>query len=97
MKSYRIKSKLRFTIFMLIVLLFVMTLLGAAAPRNTVNTSKVTYRTVEIAAGDTLWSLAEKYAPSARQVRKYVYEIKDVNGLETSDLYVGQLILVPIA
>ena len=82
---------------MLIVLVAVMTLLGAAAPRTTVNTSKVTFQAVEVEYGDTLWSIAEKYAPSARQIRKFVYEIKDVNGMETSDLSEGQIILVPLA
>ena len=97
MKKYRIRSKFRFTVFMLIMLLAVMTLLGAAAPRTTVNTSKVTYRAVEINDGDTLWEVAEKYAPDAKEIRRFVYEIRNVNSLDTPDLSVGQYILVPIA
>ncbi|MBQ1407593.1 MAG: LysM peptidoglycan-binding domain-containing protein [Eubacterium sp.] len=96
MKRYRIKSKVRFTVFMLIVMFVIMTLLGAALPGLAVDASKVTYKTVEVEYGDTLWAIAGKYKPDGRDVRSFVYEIKDINGLDDSGIYAGQKLLVPV-
>ena len=97
MKRYRITSKVRFTIFIIAVVFVIMTLLGAAMPGPAANAAKVTYRTVEVDYGDTLWAIAKKHAPEGSSIRKFIYEIRDVNGLETSEIYAGQTILVPAA
>ena len=46
--------------------------------------------------GDTLWSIAETYAPNSMDLREYVYLLKEHNDGITDILYVGQEINIPL-
>jgi Tfp pilus assembly protein FimV len=48
-------------------------------------------------AGDTLWSIASDATDAGGDVRSVVSEIRDLNGLATSDITVGDVLLVPAA
>lgn len=48
--------------------------------------------TILVAPNDTLYDIAEEYKPSWMDTREYVYEIKVLNGMTTSDIYVGDTI-----
>lgn len=54
--------------------------------------SPVEYETIIVAEGDTLWSIANSLGGN---VRENIYNIKEVNNLESSMIYVGQELLVP--
>ena len=54
-----------------------------------VNTERVEY---VVQAGDTLWSIAEKYAPKGTDSREYIYNLKKDNGLETSEIYTNMVL-----
>ena len=45
--------------------------------------------------GDTLWEIAERYAPAGSDIRKYIYVLKQRNGLSSSGLAVGQRLVLP--
>ncbi len=45
--------------------------------------------------GDTLWRLAEAHAPAGNDVRATIDQIKELNGLESSSLMVGDLLMLP--
>lgn len=50
-----------------------------------------------VAPGDTLWSIAEEYNPNyVGDIRYITYEIKMINGKQTSELFVGELLEVPV-
>nr|KEP24118.1 hypothetical protein DA06_23360 [Georgenia sp. SUBG003] len=51
--------------------------------------------TVTVGAGDSLWSLASAAASPGEDPRDVVEEIAALNGLASSDLAVGQELLVP--
>lgn len=55
--------------------------------------SPVEYDKVVVANGDTLWSIAMNVKGN---VKENVYDIKKVNGLNSSIIYEGQELLVPI-
>lgn len=40
-----------------------------------------------VKAGDTLWSIADEYAPKGTDKREYIFNTKRDNGLKTSELY----------
>ena len=40
-----------------------------------------------VKSGDTLWSIADEYAPKGTDKREYIFNIKKDNGLKTSELY----------
>lgn len=54
--------------------------------------SPVEYNTIVVAEGDTLWSIASSIEGN---VRENIYNIKEVNNLQSSIIYVGQELLVP--
>ena len=46
-------------------------------------------------AGDTLWSIAREWTPPEGDVRAAVARIRDMNGLTTSNIRVGDVLVVP--
>jgi LysM repeat protein len=59
-----------------------------AAPR-------VTYATVTVHRGDTLWSIAERKAAPASDIQSTVDQIIAVNRLPSAGLTIGQKLRVP--
>ena len=54
--------------------------------------SPIEYETIIVAEGETLWSIASSLEGT---VRENIYNIKEVNNLQSSIIYVGQELLVP--
>ncbi|GEC88517.1 MULTISPECIES: cell division suppressor protein YneA [Brevibacillus] len=53
-------------------------------------------REVTVQSGDSLWSLAVQYNTNQHMdVRDYIIEIKDANGLESNRIYPGQTLILP--
>jgi hypothetical protein len=50
---------------------------------------------VDVLKGDTLWSIANQYAPSNVSVSSYVHKIKKLNGLKNSNIQEGYMLLLP--
>lgn len=63
--------------------LLVVVLIGLSCKAN-VQTEKYEYI---VKAGDTLWSIADEYAPKGTDKREYIYNVKKDNGLKNSNLY----------
>ena len=57
---------------------------------------EIYYKDIEIKNGQTLWQIAESEFGSNSDIRKYVYQIKQINNLKNSNLTPGQIIKVPI-
>ncbi len=55
----------------------------------------VSYATVTVRAGDSLWSLAERTTPAGGDVQATVDQIVGANHLPTASLAVGQKVRVP--
>lgn len=92
-KKYRIKDKKRFYGFVgLVLVLFSVVLflaLNSSANADEVTLPKVVY----VRSGDTIWSIAEKFAID-RDIREVVYEIRQDNQLESADIQLGQRLLI---
>jgi nucleoid-associated protein YgaU len=57
----------------------------------------ITYQTVYVKPGDTVWQIAVKYASDKVDVRELVYEIRQVNKLDNNaKVYPGQALKVPV-
>jgi LysM repeat protein len=48
-----------------------------------------------VAAGDTLWGLAEMFTSPGEDVRDSVALLRELNGLTSSALVPGQVLLIP--
>lgn len=51
---------------------------------------------VEIAEGDTLWHIAERTLPERTDIREYIRQIREINGLENSNIRAGQKLFIPV-
>ena len=94
-KTYRITSRLRFTLFVAItIILFTMTV-NFALGINTADSSTIPeYIQLEVSSGDTLWSIADKYM-NDDDIRESIYKLSKVNNISASDLKAGMTILIP--
>lgn len=52
---------------------------------------------VTVAQGESLWSLAEEFAPENQDPREWIYEVSNLNNLESSELTPGMQLNVPVA
>ena len=52
-------------------------------------------REVVVQPGESLWSLGRRYAPAGSDLRRWVFEVKQLNGLRHSGLVAGQEVRVP--
>ena len=56
---------------------------------------EIYYTSVQVEAGDTLWSLAEKYAPEYENVGDYVDTLRQLNQIRREDrLIPGQILII---
>ena len=96
---FRIKSKVRFIIFITIVLLGILTVFNMTMGADQANGETVQkYITVEVAAGDTLWDIADEYmSDTDSDMRHAVYTLQKFNELDTANVNIGQQIKVPIS
>lgn len=96
-KRYRIKSKYRFTLFVAIMLVLVISMVGTFTGNNTVESlTKVTYAEVQVEPGDTLWDLAKSFGPPDQDLRKVVFEICKINHVSADTIYPGQTLRIPL-
>ena len=98
-KHFRIKSKVRFIIFITIITLSIFTVFNMTMGADRANGETARkYITVEIAAGDTLWDIADEYmSDTDSDMRHAVYTLQQVNDLDSANVNVGQEIKVPIS
>lgn len=53
--------------------------------------------TVVVCYGDTLYDFALEYKPSWMDAREYIYQVQQLNDMNSSTIYVGQTIKLYIA
>ena len=96
-KTYRIANRFRFTLFIVLTIIFLSTVINFALGLNTAASLTVQeYMNLEIMSGDTLWAIAENYMPDHMDIRAAVHELCNINDISASELYAGMTILVPI-
>jgi len=94
-KKIYLKSPVKLIRSILILLgVVVVTMFVAMSPSY----SKITpqYELITVAQGDTLWSIAREYKPEGTDLRTFVYELADNNGLSDCSIVCGQSIFVPV-
>ncbi|MEG0292351.1 MAG: LysM peptidoglycan-binding domain-containing protein [Anaerovoracaceae bacterium] len=96
-KRFKIKSKLKFTMFIAMMIICTVmatnTVLGFNdAKANAVN--EQSYE-IEISNGDTLWNIATSHKSENTDLREAIYKICKVNNIKAHDLDVGMKIIIP--
>lgn len=99
MHKYKIVNwkRLSISIFVLLLLIAFMIILIS---KESLSCTEIKYKTVEAISGDTLWSIAEEQQLYneyyyQKDIRDIISSLKQINGLENSNLHIGQIINVP--
>lgn len=84
----------------IIVLLFLILGVSLIFAKGTLSYKQVEYASVYVDYGDTLWKIAQKQKEvndyyKKKDVRDIIADIKKVNNLSSSDIYVAQELKVP--
>ncbi len=95
-KRYKVKSRFRFTIFVaLLLVLNIMAMNTMLGFDNASGLTRCSYTTIQVHAGDTLWSIAEKYMPADMDIREAVYKIGQINSVSADTLQAGMELKIP--
>lgn len=95
-KHYRIKSRVRFTFFIVIVIVILACVTNLISGDNEITAmEKETYTTVEVVSGDTLWAIADEYMLDDMDPRKSVHILCTTNNTSADAIYPGQLLKIP--
>ena len=96
-KSYRISNRFRFTVFVVLTIILLTTVINFALGLNTAASLTVQeYMDVEVKSGDTLWNIAQDYMPDDMDTRKAVFKLCSLTDISADQLYAGMTIQVPI-
>ena len=87
----KIKSMPRFILF-LTILFFIVSFLTNMFLYKVFSHEEQSYRDIVVCKGETLWSIAKELDGN---VNENIYNIKKLNNLSTSNLYVGQTLMIP--
>ena len=52
-------------------------------------------QTVYVSNGDTIWTLVDEYCSYHGDIRKAIFEVKKINGIENGQIYPGEVIYIP--
>lgn len=85
------------SIILLILTLIVLTMLS----KNVFSHQETKYKEIYVSTGDTIWSIAKEETKENdffknKSTREVVYNIQSLNQLTSSEIYVGQKLLIPI-
>lgn len=96
-KKYRIESKTRFFAFISLMIIIIFVSLNIILrPVYVDGATESKYDTIKIKSGDTLWTIATRYADEDTDIRKFIYQIIQINDIDGSEISPGHEIIIPI-
>ncbi|MDR7856200.1 LysM peptidoglycan-binding domain-containing protein [Tissierella sp.] len=97
-RRFRIVNKKRFYLFITSLFAVIAIIVLSLFTDNMVHSSvyEVKYEEVKVVEGDTLWNITSKYLSEDTDIRKMIYDIKKFNNMDTSYIYPGDIIKIPI-
>lgn len=98
MKRYVIVNPRRFFIFLTFVFMILSVILFIFINSTKAHSSiyEVKYKEYYILEGDNLWDISSRNIPDGYDIRKMIYEIKELNQMDTSCIYAGDIIKIPV-
>lgn len=92
-------KKMLFLVVALIVILLctfaLSTLTTAKHTQAAQRETQITYESIRISSGDSLWSIAQEYR-GIQNTSDFVEEIKTINNLSSDQIQSGSYILIPV-
>ncbi|WP_242963197.1 LysM peptidoglycan-binding domain-containing protein [Lachnoclostridium sp. An14] len=92
------KHRRRIKGILVICLIICMTVFGSclmdALAKDTPHSAQRYYKSMQIKAGDSLWSLAKEYSGGQMPLEDYVKELRSMNGLTSDTIHRGQYLTI---
>jgi len=79
----------------LVMLIMAIMLLSGGLSQATATDKGRPMQAVVVAQGDTLWSLVQKHYDYKGDIRRAIYEVRQINGLKDAIIVPGQVIHIP--
>ena len=96
-KKYRIKSRIRFFAFVLVMMLMTVTAANTMLGLNNAEgQTKDQYIMVDVSYGDTIWDIAKEHLAKDMDLRYAVHMIMSVNNISAEELQPGQTLKIPV-
>lgn len=97
MKIVNLKKFIR-SMCCILLIVFVLSIICA---KDSLSHKKIEYITIRVSKGDTLWSIASDLQKNndyykSKDIRYIVFDIKNTNNLESSNLQINQELMIPI-
>lgn len=97
MKKVKVVNKFRFYTFILIITAMIFSItfifINKSLGANNIENSYIDYT---VKAGDTVWSIAEKYQNNKIEIRDFVDLIIDENKIDNSMVSQGEIVKIPV-
>lgn len=96
MKRYRLDFK---RVCMNVIILATIFVLFNAIGNFTFGSKNIETKTIMVESHDTLWSIASDICKASTEdlnVQNIIIEIKNINNLNSSDIFVGQELNIPV-
>ena len=101
MRKLRVKDRKRFEraskiIAQTINVLFIAGILfiSLCFINTVVDANSTSYEDYTVVQGDTLWSIASENLKSGQDIREYIYELREINGMNDCLIYPNQTIKI---
>lgn len=84
-----------------IILIAMTIILLILLSNNAFSHEETKYKTIYVSSGDTIWSIAKDEIKENdffknSSTREVVYQIQNINQLSSSNIYIGQELIIPI-
>jgi len=63
---------------------------------NAYGSEPITYETVVVEQGDSLWGIARSYCGSGRDIRVFINKIIELNNIEDDYIFPGMVLKIPV-
>ncbi len=95
---YKIISKTRFYLFIITALIIIAICMIFLIDRGDVYSSYYydKHQEIQVVKGDTLWDISRIYLSPGQDIRKLVYDIMELNEMNSGYIYPGDIIKIPI-
>jgi len=96
-RRYKIKSEIRFTVFVTIMILLIsMIAISIFGLSSASGMTQQEYLEIMVLEGDTLWNLAHQYMPNHGDIRRAVHTLSTFNSIQAHELMAGQILRIPV-
>ncbi len=96
-KHYRVKSRIRFFMGVLMIILLTVTATNTILGLNNAEgQTQDQYTVIEVCVGDTIWDIAKEHLAKNMGLRETVHQIISMNDISPGELQPGQKLKIPV-